>query len=82
MTALPAQITIQNFTIHTFGIFVLLAFLIFTFIIWTEGKKDGFDEERLFDLILITIVCTILFSRLIGFWGTTTSASEYFTKSL
>lgn len=63
MTALPTQITIQNFTINTFGIFVLLGFLILAYVVWSEGKKDGFSEERLFDMLLLTIFSAILFSR-------------------
>ena len=49
---MPAQITIQNFTIHTFGIFILVGFLLLAFGVWSEGKKDGFSEEKLFDLLL------------------------------
>ncbi|MBT6401740.1 hypothetical protein HN803_08050 [candidate division WWE3 bacterium] len=80
MNALPATINIANLSFHTYGIFILFGFLLFTFVIWSEGKKDGFNEEKLFDLILITIVSSILFSRAAGIWGTTTSAGEYFTK--
>ena len=70
---LPSQILAQNFTINTFGIFVLLGFLMFAFVVWSEGKKDGFSEERLFDLLLLSVFSAIFFSRL--FYAFTTATT-------
>ncbi len=80
MTAIPSQITISNFTIQTFGIFVLLGFLILAFVIWSEGKKDGFSEEKLFDLLLLTVFSAILFSRVFYAVSKVTTFSDLISK--
>src|SRR3989344_2010720 len=77
---MPAQITIQNFTIHTFGIFILVGFLLLAFGVWSEGKKDGFSEEKLFDLLLLTIFSAILFSRFFYALGTATTFEALVNK--
>ena len=65
MTATPQLISIGNFNFHTYGVFILFAFLLFVFGVWSEGKKDGFDEERLFDLVIFSFILSIFLSRFV-----------------
>ena len=64
MTNLPAQINLYNLTFNTFGLFMLFGFILLAYVFWKEGKGDGFDEERLFDLLLISLISSLFFSRL------------------
>jgi len=63
MIDLPQQISIYGLSINTFGVFLMFGLLLFIFVVWSEGKKDGFDEERLLDLVIISLVLGILSSR-------------------
>ena len=78
MITLPSQIQILNFSINTFGIFILLGFLLFAFVTWKEGRGDGFTEERLFDLLLISLTVSIILSRAIFAFYTSRSSGEFF----
>jgi len=62
---LPTEITLWGFNLNVFGVFLLLGFLVFSFVVWQEGTKDGFDEEHLFDLLLISVASGIFLSRLV-----------------
>ncbi len=59
---------------------MLLGFLFFSFVVWSEGKTDGFDEEKLFDLILVSIVSAILFSRIFFANKLSASAEDFFGR--
>jgi len=52
--SLPNQIIIQNISIPFIAIFIFLAVLSWFFNMWYEGRRDGFDEERLLDLSFVT----------------------------
>jgi RNA polymerase-binding transcription factor DksA len=54
---LPQLITIFGFKISTLIPFALAGVIAFSYLIWSQGKKDGFDEEHLFDLALL---CTLI----------------------
>lgn len=43
-------------TIQNIFIFIAISYMVFSFITWKEGKNDGFDEEKMFDLVLISFV--------------------------
>ena len=43
-------------TIQNILIFIAVSYVVFSFIAWREGKNDGFDEEKMFDLVLISFV--------------------------
>ena len=62
---LPKNIAILHFQIPSLSIFIALAFLLIVFVIWREGKKDGFDEERLFDLFIASNFFAFALSRII-----------------
>ncbi|MBI2414789.1 prolipoprotein diacylglyceryl transferase [candidate division WWE3 bacterium] len=63
MFSIPSQLIISGVSINSFGIFLFFGFLLLAFTVWSEGKKDGFDEERLFDMLLVSSFISILFSR-------------------
>ncbi len=42
--------------IQNMFIFIAISYIVFSFIVWKEGKNDGFDEEKMFDLVLISFV--------------------------
>lgn len=68
--------TIQNIfpvQLQTFQlafVFIAISYMVFGFIAWKEGKNDGFDEEKMFDLVLISFVFSVItyfFSRRFSF---------------
>ncbi|MCA9307943.1 prolipoprotein diacylglyceryl transferase [candidate division WWE3 bacterium] len=61
---MPTTFEIAGFTFQTFGLFVFFGFVFLTFATWYEGKKDGFDDERLFDLLFVSLFSSIFFARL------------------
>lgn len=54
---LPQLITIFGFKISTLIPFALAGLVAFSYLIWSQGKKDGFDEEHLFDL---AVLCALI----------------------
>jgi RNA polymerase-binding transcription factor DksA len=52
--------------IYTILPFLVIGFVIYSFCFWHFGKKEGFDEERLFDLIFLSLL-VFLFSLKIDF---------------
>ncbi len=61
---LPTIIKFGQSNISTFGLFLLFGFFLVAFVAWQEGRKDGFDEERVFDILLVSTVSGLIFSRL------------------
>lgn len=51
--------------IYSYGFFLALAFLVGTFVIWKEGRKKNFDEEKVLDFILISILGGLLVGRIL-----------------
>lgn len=49
-------IDIKGFSVPTILLFMLVGFFTLSFVFWRLGKKEGFDEEKLFDLLLISLV--------------------------
>jgi hypothetical protein len=80
MITLPAQFNILNLSIQTFGLFLLFGFVLLAFIVWKEGKNDGFDEERLFDLLLLSMLSAVLLSRAFYATNNVTSGRAFFEQ--
>ena len=54
-----------NFEISVLGIFVIISIIFMVFVLWIEGSnKDGFDSEKLFDLLIISSLFAFVFSRI------------------
>lgn len=62
----PILFQIGSLTIYTYGIFLILAVLMGAFWFWWAGKQQGFVEERLLDLALLSLLGGFLGARLIG----------------
>src|SRR3989344_4656347 len=52
-------------TVYSLGVFLVTAYLLATFIFWKEGKKQGYQEEKLLDLSLISLVSAFMGGRLL-----------------
>lgn len=61
---LPTSFRLGPLTVYTFGVFISIGFFISLFIVWQEGKKDGFDEEKIFDLFLLSGASAVVFSKI------------------
>lgn len=58
-------LVLGGFKIHTSSLFLLMAVLCASYIIWKEGKKDGFDEENLFDAIIASLLSGVFTGRVV-----------------
>lgn len=57
---IPEEIIIGSHRFPTLLIFVGLSLSYWVFIIWYEGRKDGFDSERMLDLAFASIITASL----------------------
>jgi len=62
---IPQHFIIYGVNIYSLGIFIAIGILIAAFVIWQECKKDGFDEEKSFDLLLLSLFFSIVTSRFV-----------------
>ena len=60
---ISSEISIWGVTIYTQGLFLVTAFLFSLYALWTESRKDGFDEEKIFDRYVLSTLVAILVSR-------------------
>src|SRR4030042_1321874 len=60
---LPVLFKIGPVTIYSFGFFLTVAYFVATFILWREGKRQGYNEEKLLDLSVISLIAAILGGR-------------------
>jgi phosphatidylglycerol:prolipoprotein diacylglycerol transferase len=61
---LPVLFEIGPFTIYSFGFFLALAYFLGTFVLWREGRKQGYNEEKLLDLSIIGLIVSLIGGRL------------------
>lgn len=61
----PVLLRLGPVTIYSYGFFLALAFLVGTFVIWQESRRRGFDEEKILDFILISILGGIIVGRIV-----------------
>jgi DnaK suppressor protein len=52
---------------NVFGIFLVIGALLCLFGVWYEGKKDGFDDEKLFDLFLVSFFGALIMGKITYF---------------
>lgn len=55
---------LHGYNINASGIFFVVAFFLLSFVVWDESKRNGFAEEKSFDLLLISTLSGILFGRI------------------
>lgn len=53
---IPEFIFLGTYKFYTLYIFMATGIALSSFVIWFEGKRDGFDEERIFDLFFLSIL--------------------------
>lgn len=61
---LPILFEIGPITIYSFGLFLTLGYLAATFILWREGKRQGYNDEKLLDLSVISLVAALVGGRI------------------
>lgn len=50
--------------IPVFLLFIFVSIAVSWFVLWNESRKDGFDEERVYDLFFISLLSSFISSRL------------------
>jgi len=68
---IPEFITINQIQFPLWLLFVLIAFIFHLFVIWFEGKKDGFDIEKLFDAAFLSAISSFVLSKISFNFGLT-----------
>ncbi|OGY23129.1 MAG: hypothetical protein A2172_01985 [Candidatus Woykebacteria bacterium RBG_13_40_15] len=59
----PVLFKIGSTTIYSWGFFLGLAYLAGTFIFWREGKRQGYNEEKLFDFSIFALIAALVGGR-------------------
>jgi len=59
----PVLFKIGSVTIYSWGFFLGLAYLAATFIFWREGKRQGYNEEKLFDFSIFALLAALIGGR-------------------
>lgn len=60
---LPVLFSFGFIQIYSYGFFLTLAYLAGTFVAWREGKKRGFNPEKLLDLSVLSLIATLIGGR-------------------
>jgi RNA polymerase-binding transcription factor DksA len=58
---ISSEILIGNYRIATLWVVALLGLLYWMFIVWYEGRKDGFESDKILDLSLSSLITGFLF---------------------
>lgn len=61
----PVLFQVGPITIYSYGFFLALAYLAATYVLWREGKKQGYQEEKLIDFSIITLIAALVGGRLL-----------------
>jgi phosphatidylglycerol:prolipoprotein diacylglycerol transferase len=61
----PILFSIGALTIYSYGFFLALAYLLATFVFWREGKRQGYQEEKLIDFSVACLVAAIVGGRIL-----------------
>ncbi|HSX57751.1 MAG TPA: prolipoprotein diacylglyceryl transferase [Candidatus Saccharimonadales bacterium] len=60
----PILFKVGPITAYSYGFFLALAFAAATYIIWREGKKQGFQEEKLMDFSIANLLAAVIGGRI------------------
>lgn len=61
---LPVLFQFGPITIYSFGLLLALAFLVATFLIFRQAQKEYLEEEKVFDVVFLSLISGLLGSRL------------------
>ena len=64
--SLPQSILIRslNLNIPTISIFIALSILTFIYLCWIESKKEGFDQDKVFDIVFLVLLTGLLIFKI------------------
>jgi prolipoprotein diacylglyceryltransferase len=60
----PVIFSVDKFSVSTFGVFLCLAFFTSVFIIWRLSRAWDLNEEKILDLVILTIIGALIGARL------------------
>ena len=60
---LPILFSIGPIKIYSYGFFISLAFLVGSFVVWKRAKEEAYDEEKIFDALVLTVLFALLGAR-------------------
>ena len=60
----PILFNLGPLTIRSYGLFLVLAFILGTYIVWKEGKRGGYNEEKLLDFCVAVLIGALVGARL------------------
>lgn len=75
----PVLLTIGNFPVSSFGLFLVLGIFFGAFSVWRIARSFDFDAEKVLDLIFLTIGSGFIFSRIV-FAAVNYKVFDSFTK--
>jgi len=61
----PILFKLGPITIYSYGFFLALAYLTATYLFWKEGKRQGYQEEKLIDFSVASLVAAIIGGRVL-----------------
>ncbi len=61
---LPILFKLGPITIYSFGVFLFLMVLLMSFFIWREARRKGLSEEKILDVLALSIIVAIITGRL------------------
>lgn len=61
---LPILFKLGPITIYSYGFCLALGYLIFTFLVFRNIRREYFDEEKVFDVVFVTTIMSVLGARL------------------
>jgi prolipoprotein diacylglyceryltransferase len=61
----PIILSIGNFHLYTSSLVISIGFLVSLFIFWKKTRVEIVEEEKIFDFILIFIIFSLVFGRLV-----------------
>lgn len=64
----PVLFDFGPLTIYSYGFFLALAYLVATYIFWKEGKKQGYQEEKLLDFSILALIAALIGGRILYFF--------------
>ncbi len=59
----PVLFGLGPITIYSYGFFLALAYMFATYVFWREGKKQGYQEEKLLDFSIISLLAALVGGR-------------------
>lgn len=61
----PVLFNLGPITVYSYGFFLAFAYLAATYVFWKEGKKQGYQEEKLLDFSIIALVAALIGGRIL-----------------